>query len=147
MGVSNGPFPTKFHYKKRWPSNGWTKKRNQITCNKEERISPPSYNKCPDAFWTIPLKTKGLCKFDKLETKSKRIFRKSDYIGLIYLARCLRFFLYPCQMQAGWTWYSRWNRIWEWIFSNERSIIDSRLWILEVFFIIQSQLFKNFYRR
>lgn len=43
------------------------------------------------------------------------------------------FFLYPCQMQAGWTWYSRWNHIWEWIFSNERSIIDSRLWILEVF--------------
>lgn len=87
--------PTKFHYKKRWPSNGWTKKRNQITCNKEERISPPSYNKRPDAFWTIPLKTKGLCKFDKLETKSKRIFRKSDYIGLIYLARCLRFFFVP----------------------------------------------------
>lgn len=94
--------PTKFHYKKRWPSNGWTKKRNQITCNKEERISPPSYNKRPDAFWTIPLKTKGLCKFDKLETKSKRIFRKSDYIGLIYLARCLRFFctLAKCK-QAG----------------------------------------------
>lgn len=138
--------PTKFHYKKRWPSNGWTKKRNQITCNKEERISPPSYNKRPDVErfrWRLKVYANSI----NWKRSQNGFFGNLITLALFISPGVCAFFLYPCQMQAGWTWYSRWNRIWEWIFSNERSIIDSRLWILEVFFIIQSQLFKNFYRR